>query len=163
MKRDAETIAAAAAAVTSSASADQQDIEDATLSGISATETVLLLLASGGLVLGLAAAWLIGGGISRPVLRMTDAMHRLASGELEIDVPAADRGDEVGRMAQAMLVFRQNAQEARRLQGEAERVRAAKDRRQAAMDQCTQDFGASASRRDGDAGECGGSHAQDRR
>ena len=72
-------------------------------------------------------------------------MHRLASGELEAEIPAVDRGDEVGRMAQAMLVFRQNAQEARRLQGEAERVREAKDRRQAAMDQCTQDFGSSAS------------------
>ncbi len=143
MKRDAETIAAAAAAVTSSASAEQQDIENATFSEISGTETVLLLFASGGLVLGLAAAWIIGGGISRPVLRITDVMHRLASGELDIDVPAADRGDEVGRMAQALLVFRQNAQEARRLQGEAERVRAAKDRRQAAMDQCTQDFGTS--------------------
>ena len=56
---------------------------------------------------------------------MTAAMRRLASGELEVEVPATDRGDEVGRMAEAMLVFRQNAREASRLQGEAERVRAA--------------------------------------
>jgi methyl-accepting chemotaxis protein len=145
MKHDAEMIATAATAVTSSAVADQQEIENATFSEINGTETVLLLFASGGLVLGLAVAWIIGGGISHPVLRITEVMHRLASGELDIDVPAADRGDEVGRMAQALLVFRQNAQEARHLQGEAECVRAAKDYRQAAMDQCTQDFGASAS------------------
>lgn len=145
MKHDAELIAAAATAVASSAATDQQDIENATFSEISGTETVLLLFAAGGLVLGLAAAWTIGGGISRPVLRITEVMHRLASGELEIDVPAINRRDEVGRIAQALLVFRQNAQEARRLQGEAERVRAAKDRRQTAMDQCTQDFGTSAS------------------
>ena len=145
MAQEAEALAEAAAAVTNSAVTEQQAIETETLAGISATGHVMLALAGCGLVLGLAAAWLIGGGVSRPVRRITDAMHRLASGELEAEIPALDRGDEVGRMAQAMLVFRQNAQEARRLQGEAERIRAAKDRRQAAMDGHTQDFGTSAS------------------
>ena len=145
MRHDAETIAAAATAVKESGIADQQTIEAATLSGIGTTATLVLALAGGGLVLGLAAAWVIGSGISRPVVRMTEAMRRLASGELETEVPAVDRADEVGRMAQAMLVFRQNAQAARRLAGEAERVALQKDRRQAAMDQCTQDFGTSAS------------------
>ncbi len=145
MKRSAELLAAAASTVQASGLAEQQRVEAATLAGIDATQTVLIGMAAGGLVLGLAVAWLIGRGISRPVQSMTAAMHRLASGELEAEIPAVDRGDEVGRMAQAMLVFRQNAQEARRLQGEAERVREAKDRRQAAMDQCMQDFGNSAS------------------
>jgi methyl-accepting chemotaxis protein len=145
MKRDAEAIATAATAVKESGTADEQAIETATLSGIGTTESLMAVLALGGLALGLVVAWVIGGGISRPVLRMTEAMHRLASGELETEVPAVDRADEVGHMAQAMLVFRQNAQEARRLSGEAERVAAQKDRRQVAMDQCTQDFGTSAS------------------
>ncbi len=109
MTRDAEVIAAEAAAVTNSAVTEQAAIETATLDGISATGRLLLTLAACGLVLGLAASWLIGGGVSRPVRRITDAMHRLASGELEADIPALDRGDEVGQMAQAMLVFRQNA------------------------------------------------------
>ena len=145
MSRDAETLAADTAAVNESGIADEQSIEVAALGAIGTTKTLLLALAAGGLALGLVAAWLIGGGISRPVLRITAAMRRLAAGELEVEIPAVDRSDEVGGMAQAMLVFRQNAQEARRLQGEAESVRAAKDRRQAAMDQCTQDFGTSAS------------------
>ncbi len=145
MTHDAEGVAAAAAAVTNSAVAEQVAIETETLDGISATGKLMLMLAAGGLVLGLAAAWLIGTGVSGPVQRITEAMHRLASGELETDIPARDRTDEVGKMAQAMLVFRQNAQEARRLQGEAERVRAAKDRRQAAMDRHTQEFGTSVS------------------
>jgi len=113
----------------------------------------LRLVASiGALALGVAAvaigsglAWIIGRGISRPVVRMTDTMHSLARGELQVQIPALDRKDEIGQMAQAMLTFRGNAQEARRLEVEAERVRAAKDRRQAAMDQHTQDFGTSAS------------------
>jgi methyl-accepting chemotaxis protein len=145
MTHDAEVVAMEAVAVTNSAVTEQAAIEAETLDGISATGQLMLVLAASGLVLGLAVAWLIGGGISRPVRKITDAMHQLASGELEAEIPALDRGDEVGQMAQAMLVFRRNAQEARRLQGEAERVRAAKDRRQSAMDAHTQDFGTSAS------------------
>jgi methyl-accepting chemotaxis protein len=144
MKRDAELVATAAAAVKVSSVAEEQTIEAATLAGIGSTKTLLLVLTAGGLVLGLVAAWLIGGGVSRHVLQIADAMRRLAAGELDLAIPAVDRGDEIGQMARAMLVFRENAQEARRLQGEAERVRVAKDRRQAAMDQHTQDFGASA-------------------
>ena len=106
---------------------------------------LVTMLGASAVVIGAVLAWLIGRGVSRPVIRMTDAMHALAKGELQVEIPALDRKDEIGRMAQAMLIFRGNAQEARRLEGEAERVRAAKDRRQAAMDQHTQDFGTSAS------------------
>jgi methyl-accepting chemotaxis protein len=144
MKHTAETLAADAAAVNASGEADQQAIETATLAAISSTQTVLLLLAVGSLALGLVTAWLIGRGISRPVLQMVEVMRRLAAGDLAVTVPAQDRGDEVGRMAQAMVVFHRNAEEAQRLQGEADRVRIAKDRRQAAIDQHTQDFGTAA-------------------
>jgi methyl-accepting chemotaxis protein len=108
-------------------------------------KTVTTALGLVGLVLGSAFASLIGRGISRPVRQMTTAMQGLASGKLEQDIPALGRHDEIGDMAQTMLIFRQNAQEAHRLQGEAERVRVTKDRRQAAVDQHTQDFGTSAS------------------
>ena len=144
MKHAAETIAAAAAAVNTSGMTDQQGIEADTLAAISFTQTVLLVLALGGLALGMLAAWLIGGGISRPVLQMVEAMRRLAAGDLTVTIPARDRGDEVGRMAEAMVVFHHNAEEAQRLEGEAERVRIAKDRRQTAIDQHTQDFGTAA-------------------
>ena len=45
--------------------------------------------------------------ISRPIVAMTGAMRRLAGGDLATEIPATDRKDEVGQMAQAMLVFRQ--------------------------------------------------------
>jgi len=82
--------------------------------------------------------------ISRPIVAMTAAMRRLAGGDLGAAIPAADHTDEVGQMAQAMLVFRQNAQEARELQAKADQDHALKERRQAAMDRYTQEFGASA-------------------
>ncbi len=82
------------------------------------------------------------GGV-RPLTRMTGAMLRLADGDLDTVIPGTGRGDEIGRMAAAMTVFRNNAIQARDLQTAADTERRAKDRRQAAMDQHVQDFGAS--------------------
>ncbi len=82
--------------------------------------------------------------IARPVVAMTAAMRRLAGGDLNVEIPAIDTHDEVGHMAQAMLVFRENAQKAHDLQARVDRDHALKERRQAAMDSYTQDFGAAA-------------------
>jgi methyl-accepting chemotaxis protein len=82
--------------------------------------------------------------ISRPIVAMTAAMRRIAGGDLVAEIPATDHKDEVGQMAQALLVFRQNAQEARALQAAADKEHALKARRQAAMDRHTQEFGTSA-------------------
>lgn len=70
------------------------------------------------LAAGVAIAWFISRAISRPLMAMTEAMHRLAEGDLGIDVPAADRTDEIGRMARAMFVFRQNRVEIDRQKAE---------------------------------------------
>jgi methyl-accepting chemotaxis protein len=43
-----------------------------------------------------------------PLGRITGAMKRIASDELEIDVPGIKRKDEIGAMAQAVEVFREN-------------------------------------------------------
>ncbi len=84
-------------------------------------------------------------GTAKPIRAMTAAMERLADGDLDVDIPALGRGDEVGQMAAALLVFRDNARRAEALRGEADRVREAKDRRQAAMDRHTHDFGSAVS------------------
>jgi methyl-accepting chemotaxis protein len=81
--------------------------------------------------------------ISRPIVAMTASMQRLAAGDLTTEVPALDRKDEVGKMARVLLVFCGHAQEARSLQEAADRAHAVKERRQAAMDRYTNDFGAS--------------------
>jgi hypothetical protein len=84
--------------------------------------------------------------ISRPILAMTASMRRLADGDLTTEVASLDRRDEVGQMAQTLLVFRSNALEARALQAAADQENAGKARRQVAMDRCTRDFGAGSAR-----------------
>ncbi|MBM7045132.1 MULTISPECIES: methyl-accepting chemotaxis protein [Rhizobium] len=85
-----------------------------------------LTLIVGGILVALIAAvlaWLLSRIIVRPIVGMTAAMGRLASGEHDIDVPALGRGDEVGSMADAVLVFKQAAIEKLRLAGETDRMR----------------------------------------
>ena len=67
------------------------------------------------IALSLGAAAFFSRLISAPIKAMTAAMGRLAAGALDTELPAADRRDEVGAMAKALVVFRDNAVEARRL------------------------------------------------
>jgi two-component system OmpR family sensor kinase len=54
--------------------------------------------------------------ISAPLLQLTDRMRRLAANDTDIDIPATVRRDEIGKMAQATVVFRNNAIELMRSQ-----------------------------------------------
>ena len=58
-----------------------------------------------------------------PITNMTGAMAELADGSLDTEVPARGRADEIGDMASAVQVFKENAIEMKRL--EEENVRAA--------------------------------------
>ena len=71
---------------------------------------VALLAAAGGLSVVVALS------ITRPIGALVTAMGDLAGGNTAIEVPGTDRGDEVGTMAKAVLVFRDAAIEQKRLQ-----------------------------------------------
>ncbi|MGU3407936.1 methyl-accepting chemotaxis protein [Methylobacterium brachiatum] len=60
-------------------------------------------------MLGCLLAFLIARSIVRPVTAMTGAMKRLAEGDTSVAVPSQDANDEIGAMAKAVDVFRQNA------------------------------------------------------
>ena len=56
-----------------------------------------------------ALAMLIGRSIERPVTRLERVMRQIAEGKNDTEVPYQTRRDEVGDMARALQVFRQNA------------------------------------------------------
>jgi methyl-accepting chemotaxis protein len=91
-----------------------------------------------GLVLAVVVLGLLGLalGVVRPLVRMTDAMRRIARDDLTTEVPFADRQDEIGAMAQALAVFKTNAIESLRLREQQEQDRAQTEelRRKAARD-----------------------------
>ncbi len=85
-----------------------------------------LALLGGGAAAGVVAVlliWALSRAIVSPIVGMTDAMSRLAGGDTTVDVPALDRGDEVGKMAKAVLVFKDAGIEKSRLADESDRMR----------------------------------------
>ncbi|SHN81445.1 methyl-accepting chemotaxis protein [Bradyrhizobium erythrophlei] len=93
-----------------------------------------------GLISG-AIAWVIGRGISRPLNMLGARMEGLAGGELDSEIPGAGRGDEVGKMAKTVKIFKDNALRMRELEKAeaATRERATSERR-SAMDGLAGDF-----------------------
>ncbi len=110
---------------------------------MSRTRTLQTVFAVIAVAVGTLMALMIGRGITIPVTRMTNAMTKLAGGDKTVEVPARDNRDEIGDMARAVEVFKQQAITADRLAAEQEAARTARARRQDAMDRHTQDFGTS--------------------
>jgi methyl-accepting chemotaxis protein len=87
-----------------------------------ATQLIGSLLA---IAMALFAGWWMSRLIARPLGHITTAMNGLAAGNHDIQVPALNRSDEIGLMAQAVETFKRAAIEKRRLEQEAEATRAA--------------------------------------
>jgi methyl-accepting chemotaxis protein len=85
---------------------------------ISATSLTQEAIGALALLLGLLIAVFVGRSIVRPITGMTQAMARLAAGDTQTDIPSRQLGDEIGAMANAVEVFRQNAIERARLEAE---------------------------------------------
>jgi signal transduction histidine kinase len=68
---------------------------------------VIAMICAAVLVVG--ALIYISRSISGPLLRLAGYMHRLAANDTDIEVRGTDRQDEIGEMARAAVVFRNNA------------------------------------------------------
>ncbi|WP_022720272.1 methyl-accepting chemotaxis protein [Rhodopseudomonas sp. B29] len=69
-------------------------------------------------------------GVIAPITRMTEVMRRLAEGERSIAIPAITRRDEVGAMARAIQIFKDNALRVEAMESEKDvRARAEAERR----------------------------------
>jgi methyl-accepting chemotaxis protein len=69
------------------------------------------------------SAWLILNGVVRPMNAITGTMGALAQGNLDFAIYGEGRRDEIGAMAAAVAVFRDNGRERLRLEREAEASR----------------------------------------
>jgi len=104
----------------------------------SMTTTVVITLLAG--IATLAAALLIGRSISRPINRLKDVMLEVSRNETQSTVPDTDRKDEIGDMADALVLLRnsvieRNALEIRQReqQGILDDERSANEERQASV------------------------------
>jgi methyl-accepting chemotaxis protein len=97
--------------------------------------TQLAAIIIGVLAVGLTVAFVIARSITKPVNAITVRMGRLSQGDLAIDTPYTERGDEVGALARSLQVFKDNAlkMEAMRKEQEAAERKATEDRRAALL------------------------------
>ncbi|MGF1607837.1 MAG: methyl-accepting chemotaxis protein [Kiloniellales bacterium] len=82
------------------------------------SQTLMVAGTLGALAIGIVLAFVIGRGISRPVSRLTAVMQRLVANDFSVEVPDRERRDELGAMALAVQVFKDNGQEVERLRAE---------------------------------------------
>lgn len=81
-------------------------------------------------------AMYIASTITKPISSMIGIMGDIADGDYEATIPCLDRGDEIGEMAAAVEIFKQNGKETKRLKAEQEEAkkRAEAERKQAILD-----------------------------
>ena len=96
---------------------------------------VLVLVAAVGLLAAVAVAWLyVGRRVADKMVGLTDVMGRLADRDWSTEIPDRDRQDEIGDMARAVQVFKQNGQDNERLQQEVEQGRVAFEKERQAQE-----------------------------
>ncbi len=124
-----------AEAIKSSARADMDKLDATIQSEARAKETKDIAVALTALILGLVISVLIGRSITRPINHMVATMGNLAAGDTSITVPGQTRRDEIGAMAKAVNVFKDNMIETERLRAEQEDMkrRAEEDKRNSMM------------------------------
>jgi methyl-accepting chemotaxis protein len=113
-------------------------IMSSTLDG---TMTLAIALALLTLLIGGALAVALSGVIATPMRRSTESLTRLANGDLNVDVEGLDRGDDAGKLAKALQVFKDNALAMKRMQAEQEALKLKSEQeKRDAMQKLANDF-----------------------
>jgi methyl-accepting chemotaxis protein len=99
------------------------------LAGFAQMRLTFFALASAGAIFSILAALLIARAISKPTVRLTRTMAVLAAGDIAVEIPDQERRDEIGAMAKAVEVFKENMVKARQLADEQVNENEAKMRR----------------------------------
>ncbi|MBJ3786305.1 methyl-accepting chemotaxis protein [Devosia sediminis] len=109
---------------------------NAALPGLAAMAGALLLVMS---AIGLLMSRLL----TRPIPKLAGTMDAIAAGDYDVAVPFVDRGNEIGAMARAVEVFRENGQRVSQMtEAEAARIIADREARQQMMVELQDAFGA---------------------
>ncbi|WFU16852.1 methyl-accepting chemotaxis protein [Bradyrhizobium sp. CB3481] len=88
---------------------------DAVLAETGFLATLLWVLLGVGIGIAATVVYLTNRSIVPPILKMVGAMGKLAGGDHSVAIPATDRKDELGLMAKAVLIFKENMIKAKEL------------------------------------------------
>jgi methyl-accepting chemotaxis protein len=103
--------------------------------------TLTIILSLVAIVVSSGLSFFIIRGIVNPVNSMTATMGQLAKGDYSVHVPAQEQSDEIGEMAQAVQVFKENGLKVQKMQEEAEEAEARTEReKRQAMNELADNF-----------------------
>ena len=105
------------------------------------TKTIIILTTVLGFVISAFVTFLVGASIVRPIKSITGVMQQLSAGKTDVEIGHRDRRDEIGKMVEAIDVFRKNMIEIRSMEQtthQAEQNRATE--RTAAMHELAAEF-----------------------
>ncbi|MCC7167750.1 MAG: methyl-accepting chemotaxis protein, partial [Rhodospirillales bacterium] len=123
MPKDAEEIGALMAETTAGQRQTLAKLEKETDEDLEGDLKMTGFLSVAAFVLGALLAWFIARSVTKPVNGMTRAMTQLAEGDKTTEIPSTANKDELGHMAKAVLVFKENMIKAERLQAEQEEMK----------------------------------------
>jgi methyl-accepting chemotaxis protein len=78
--------------------------------------------------------------VAAAMMRITETMTRLAADDLTVEVAGRERGDEIGQMAKAVQVFKENAEQRKLLEAREREEVAARLKRMETMDRLISGF-----------------------
>ena len=108
--------------------------------------TILLWVLLGvGIGVASTVVYLTNRSIVPPILKMVGAMEQLAGGDHSVEVPATDKKDEIGLMARAVLIFKENMIKAKELADKEAEAISARMARAARVNELTKAFDADVS------------------
>ncbi len=104
------------------------------------TELIFLIVSVSVLAAVGVFAFAVGSSITGSMKRITGTMSVLAKGETNLEIPFLDAKNEIGEIAQAVEVFRENALERARLEAEQSERQAAQEKRAAQVEEMIASF-----------------------
>ncbi len=92
------------------------------------------------LVVSVGSAALLGWRLGDAIAGLVAIMRRMAGGDATVTIPATDRTDEIGDMARAVTVFKENMLEAQRLTEQGRQHQETRQRRAERIEGCIREF-----------------------
>ncbi len=114
-EQSAATLQGSVSTLLDEARSESSSTLDAALASFDQGRVLLAIISVASVIAATLAAWLwVGNGLVRRLSRLSDRMRSMATGDLETPVPEVG-SDEIGELADALEVFRQQALEVQRL------------------------------------------------
>ncbi|MEH6477037.1 MAG: HAMP domain-containing protein, partial [Sneathiella sp.] len=130
MSKQAEEFARVSSDLQQQATLYGEQIEAETIDVASSSQKTVGLIILVAVIVGSGLAIVTIRSISKPITVITQAMERLAHGNMDTEVPGLKRRDEIGKMAQSVEIFKTNA---------IERLKLEEDSKQEIKDRQTRD------------------------